>query len=357
MKPATRRLALAALAAAGILAAVIGLTRALEASRPGGVSQAELSEGAAKGAVSWRSPAAVTTLAPTACDGATLADELRAARSPAYRRYLARSLADGALSLDELLALFDAERDPAVLEAIAGAIVARANSAEDPSLLRPLIARLSSEQDAALRAAIVRAVEGTVEPSSQVLATLGTSYEHLIRDAAPEVRRAVVDNLLAENARGHGRFGELADAAVATVAVSTDGAEAARLLGGVSIEAASAASVERVRMLLGAETPEVRAAAATALGSAGASEARRGMRALVDQFHVERDAMVRKALVQAIARIGFAEAAPVLASLRGLSSAAVEREIELWLAALATGRQTWTELLREKTRLEQAQGS
>ncbi|MFP2902969.1 hypothetical protein ACLEQD_42865, partial [Corallococcus sp. 4LFB] len=159
------------------------------------------------------------------------------------------------------------ERDPAVLEAVGAALATKASNAQKPELLQPLLSRASQDVDPGLRAAAVRALQGS--PSVEFMAKNGgvVTYEQLVRDSAPEVRQAVVENLVTESAGIYfGHNPELAEAAVKVAAASDDPAVPKRLLGEVSMEAASPEAVRKLTQQLRSEDAGLRAAAAKALG-------------------------------------------------------------------------------------------
>ncbi|NMO15812.1 HEAT repeat domain-containing protein [Pyxidicoccus fallax] len=297
-----------------------------------------------------------TPLKPATCTVESMLDDVRAALkggSPALQRYVKWRLREAALAMpaEGLQAALARETDPAVLEALGGALATKASNAESPALVQPLLARASGDSDPAIRAAAVRGLRGV--PSVEFMEKNGgvVTYEQLVRDASPEVRAAVADNLVSESAdvySGHDR--RVSEAAVATAAAAEDPAVAAKLLGEVSMEAVGPAAVEQVTNQLRAEDPKLRAAAATALGGVpgAASQGARG--SLVDLFKNDKDPAVRKAALQGIARLGMSGAKPVLESLRGVDRA-MDPEIDAWLSALSLNLQEWELLLREKQRL------
>jgi HEAT repeat protein len=162
----------------------------------------------------------------------------------------------------------------------------------------------------------------------------------------------VVANLTEEAARNFGRFQGVAEQAVALASEATDAKTAAGLLGASSIEAARAPAVDSVRQLLqGSEHPEVRAAAARALGTVSASESARTMHALTERYGTEGSREVRGAILESIARLGLTNAVPVLQKLKGVDPA-MDGDIDTWLALLASQPQTWNLLLHDKQAME-----
>jgi hypothetical protein len=140
----------------------------------------------------------------------------------------------------------------------------------------------------------------------------------------------------------------VAEKAVALAQEVTDPKVQAGLLTATSIEAARAPAVATVRGLLEkAESPEVRAAAARALGTVRASEAASTMKALAAHYAVEQERTVRGALLEGIAHLGLGGAVPVLQQLREMDPS-MRDEVDGWLALLASNPQTWTLLMQDK---------
>ena len=293
------------------------------------------------------------------CSFSNMLDELRAGLktgSPAYRKYLLQHIKEAARSMPpgELIAAVEQERDPAVLEALGAALATHAGFTEDTSVLQPLLKRAAQDADPAARAAAVRGLRGTgsVETMSKNGNTV--TYEQLIRDPSPEVREAVVGNLTDEAARNFGRFQGVAEQAVALASEASDPKTAAGLLGASSIESARTPAVDSVRQLLEkSEHPEVRAAAAKALGTVQVGETERTMKALTERFATEGSREVRGAILEGIARLGLSGAVPVLQKLKG-ADPAMDGEIDTWLTLLASQPQTWELLLRDKQARELA---
>jgi hypothetical protein len=94
-------------------------------------------------------------------------------------------------------------------------------------------------------------------------------------------------------------------------------------------------------------------AAATALGGVPAAEMARARESLTGMYRGEEDRAVRQAILQSIARLGFARAVPELQRLRGVDPS-LTPEIDAWIRALNVNYQDWSLILREKQRLEQA---
>ncbi|MFP2961497.1 hypothetical protein ACLEPN_27735 [Myxococcus sp. 1LA] len=215
---------------------------------------------------------AEATLRPAQCTVQGMLNDVRTAMksgSPALKRYVKMRLKEAALAMpaESLLAALSDERNPEVLEALGAALATKASNAENPGLIQPLLARATGDADPALRAAAVRGLRGV--PSVEFMEKNGgvVTYEQLVRDASPEVRAAVADNIVSESAdvySGHDR--RVSEAAVSVAAASEDPAVAAKLLREVSMEAVGHEAVEQVKRQLRAEDPSLRAAAATALG-------------------------------------------------------------------------------------------
>jgi len=290
------------------------------------------------------------------CSFSNMLDELRSGLrtgSPAYRKYLLQHIKEAARSMppDELIAAVEQERDPSVLEALGAALATHAGFTEDASVLQPLMKRATQDADPAARAAAVRGLRGT--GSVETLAKNGNTvtYEQLIRDPSPEVREAVVGNLVQEDAKvysGHDRT--VSETAVNTALASRDPEVAAKLLREVSMEQVGPEAVRKLSDGLKSESPSLRAASATALGGVPGSESTGATSSLVELYRNEKDPAVRKAALQGIARLGLSGALPTLSSLRGVAPA-LDPEIDAWEAALKRGLQEWTLVLREKERI------
>lgn len=306
----------------------------------------------------WGLPARAepTPLRQTACSFTGMIDELRVALksgSPAYRKYARARLKAAArvMPADELRAAVQDERDPDTLEALGEALASKSSFTEDATLVQPLLSRAAQDGDPQARAAAVRGLRGTGSVDLMTKNGGVVTYEQLIRDSAPEVRQAVVDNLIHESAKvyfGHERT--VSEAAVSAALAAKDPQAAARLLSEVSMEAVGSETVEKLRQQLRAEEPVLRGAAATALGGVPGAESAAMKDALVSLYRDERDPAVRKAALQGIVRLGMGGARATLESLRGVAPA-LDPEIDAWQSALRLGLQEWHLLLREKERL------
>jgi HEAT repeat protein len=309
-------------------------------------------------AVLWALPALAGNfpVRQTACSFSGMIDELRVALksgSPAYRKYARERLRAAArvMPAEELRAAVQGERDPDTLEALGAALASKASFTEDATLVQPLLTRAAGDGDPQARAAAVRGLRGTGSVDLMTKNGSGVTYEQLIRDSAPEVRQAVVDNLVHESAKvyfGHERT--VSEAAVSAALASKDPQAAARLLSEVSMEAVGHGTVEQLRQQLRAEEPALRGAAATALGGVPGAESAAVRDALVSLYRGERDPGVRKAALQGIVRLGMGGAQATLESLRGVAPG-MDPEIDAWQSALRLGLQEWHLLLREKERL------
>lgn len=295
-----------------------------------------------------------TTTAPDApafktvpCELTALVEEFRKARSsPAYRRYVreqARSAAES-LPLETLWPPLRAERDPEVLDLLAELWVRRYARDRNPSVLERLVDHLQAERTPTLRATLVRAFRHTGEPSTELLGRSVLKgrdvYTAWVKDEAPEVRQAVVENAREEAARNFGRFQGVAEKAVALAAEATDPRVKAGLLTASSLEAVRAPAMAQVRELLQkGEAPEVRAAAARALSTAPVAQSEVSMKALAERYPAESDRAVRGAILEALSRLGLGKAVPVLQQLRGVDTSS-QAEVDAWLALLASHPQT-----------------
>lgn len=297
-------------------------------------------------------------LQPVPCALDTLVEEYRQGKgSPAYRRYVMEQLRGllEQLPAEQLWAKVEAEQDAEVQEALSALWVTRFNLTGVRGVLERVLEKAARESDPTRRAVMVRSLRASEEPASEVLArdeATRQAYREWVKDPAPEVREAVVGNLTQEAARNFGRFQGVAEQAVALASETSDPKTAAGLLGASSIEEARAPAVDSVRALLqGSEHPEVRAAAAKALGTVSVSESERTMRLLTERFTAETSREVRGALLESIARLGLSNAVPVLRKLEGVDPA-MDGELHTWLTLLASQPQTWNLLWRDKQTLE-----
>jgi hypothetical protein len=301
-------------------------------------------------------------LRPVPCALDSLVEEYRQGKgSPAYRRYVMeqmRGLLEN-LPPEQLWAKVEAEQDAEVLEALSALWVMRFNLTGDKGVLERVLDKTARESDPTRRAVMVRSLRASDEPASEVLARAESTrhaYREWVKDAAPEVREAVVGNLKDEAARNFGRFQGVAEQAVALASEAGDPRTAAGLLGASSIEAARTPTVDSVRQLFqGSEHPEVREAAAKTLGTVSVSESERTMRVLKQRYAAESSPEVRGAILESIARLGLSGAVPVLRELKGVDSK-MDAEIDTWLTLLASQPQTWNLLLRDKQALEHGRG-
>ncbi|HEX5752561.1 MAG TPA: HEAT repeat domain-containing protein [Archangium sp.] len=296
------------------------------------------------------------------CELDSLVEEYRQGKgSPAWRRYVMEQLRGILENLppEQLWAKVEAEQDPEVLEALTALWVMRFNLTGNREVLERVLDKAGRETDPGRKAVMVRALRASDEPASEVLAKAESTrqaYRQWVKDPAPEVREAVVGNLTDEAARNFGRFQGVAEQAVALASEASDPKTAAGLLSASSIEAARTPAVDSVRQLLEkSEHPEVRAAAAKALGTVQVGETGRTMKALTERFATEGSREVRGAILESISRLGLSGAVPVLQKLKGVDPA-MDGEIDTWLTLLASQPQTWNLLLRDKQALEHGWG-
>ncbi len=297
----------------------------------------------------------------------SLADQLQTLRvgllrgSPSLKKFLRRHLRERAPAIPEaeLRAAFEREHDPAMIEELSGALAARMARLGEPEALRAPLSRAMSDSDPAARAAAVRGLRGT--GSVEAMAKLGAvDYTRLIRDPAPLVRQAVVQNLLSESAEvyfGHDRAVSEQAIAVALAARSgpaADPALAAKLLSEVSTESVGSQVVAELLSLLdGPAEPSLaalRASIVTALGGVPSAESARVVTRLTDLYRQDESREVRRAVLQALVRLEMARAVPLLDALRSVDTG-LTAEIDAWQRAIHSGLQEWTLLLREKQRL------
>ncbi|HSP77355.1 MAG TPA: HEAT repeat domain-containing protein [Myxococcaceae bacterium] len=290
------------------------------------------------------------------CSYATLIEDLRAALktgTPEFQRYMKEMLKEAALGMppEELIAAIEREGEPSILEALGAALAVRASNTDDPKLLQPLLRRAMKDGDPSLRAAAVRGLRGIGSTEIMAKNTDVASYEQLIRDSSSEVREAVVGNLTHENAKVYfGHHAPATEAAISVAMASPDPELTAKLLREVSMEKVSSEGVRQITQQLRSDSPNLRSAAVTALGGVPASQAPEARNSLLELYRNERDPNVRKALLQAIARLGQASAVPTLESLRGVD-ASLAPEIDAWIKALKLPVQEWSLIQREKERL------
>ncbi|WNG54001.1 hypothetical protein F0U59_03740 [Archangium gephyra] len=343
---------------AGLLAVLAGSMVWLSGrgDKPSSETPAPVSAPAAKG------PPPQDMLRAVPCELDSLVEEYRQGKdSPAWRRYVMEQLRGILENLppEQLWTKVETEQDPEVLEALTSLWVMRFNLTGDRAVLERVLDKAGREPDPGREAAMVRALRASNEPASEVLARAESTrqaYRQWVKDPAPEVREAVVGNLTNEAARGFGRIQGVAEQAVALAAETSDPKTAAGLLGASSIEAARTPAVDSVRQLLReSEHPEVRAAAAKALGTVRVSEAERTMKALTERFGTESSREVRGAILESISRLGLSSAVPVLQKLEGVDPS-MDGEIDTWLNLLASQPQTWNLLLRDKQALEHGRG-
>ena len=297
------------------------------------------------------SPAPV--LEGESCSVQGLMDQIRrgmGSKSKAYKSYLRTLLREAAVTLPdaELRAAFERETDPVMAEHLAAAMVARSEREADRDAMKAVARRALEASDPAIRSATVRAMRrtGAIEKT-------GDMYERLVRDSSPEVRMEAATNLVEDNHYVYaGQYGPATDAAVGAAVASTDPKVTAKILGNISTEKISAESASQLKGLLSSGEAEVRQAAALALGGVPAEHMASAREALISMYRGERDAGVRKALLQSIAQLGFSAAVPELQRLRGVEPS-LAPEIDAWIRVLNMGLQEWNLILREKQRLQQ----
>ena len=270
-------------------------------------------------------------------------------RSPAYRRYVRTLLQESAvhLSATELRAAFSREKDPVLVEHLAAALAARTERGVDETALQTAAGRALGDSDPAVRAATLRGLRRT-----SATASTGDLYQRMVRDPSPEVRQEAATNLIEDNQHVYsGHHGPAADSAVAAAAAASDVGVTSRILGSLSTEAVGPGAVDTLKRLLRSDEPDVRRAAALALGGVPAAEMARARDDLVSVYRDEQDPAVGKALLQSIARLGFTGAVPELQKLRSLHPG-LRAEVDAWIRVLGLGLQEWSLILREKQRLQ-----
>ena len=237
-------------------------------------------------------------------------------KSEAYKRYLRTLLRESAVTLPagELQAAFARETDPAMVEHLAAALVARTErGAGRPRRCRPW--RSGRWRTAIRPCAPPRSGPCGAPARSR---TPGDMYERLVRDPSPEVRKEAATNLVEDNLEVYGGHdGPATDAAVAAAAASTDpqgdGADPRqpddrgdeRRLGAQARVACCAATRRRCARRR-----------RTALGGVPASEMASARETLLGMYRGEKDPGGAQGMLESIARLGFAGAVPELQQLR-----------------------------------------
>jgi hypothetical protein len=307
-----------------------------------------------------RAPAAAPDASPPpalkagTCSVEGLMDSIRRglhSKSEAYKHYLRTLLRESAVLLppEQLHAAFEREYDPVMVEHLAAALVARTERGLEPEALQAVARRAVEDSDPSVRAATVRALRRT-----GALERTGDLYERLVRDASPEVRMEAATNLVEDNLEVYGGHdGPATDAAISAAVASSDPKVTARVLGQIMTVEASPESARKLEQLLSSDSAEVRAAASTALGGVPAAQMASARQALVGMYRDEKDASVRKAILQSVAQLGFAGSIPELQRLRAMDPS-LAPEADAWIRALNTNLQDWSLILREKQRLQEA---
>lgn len=272
--------------------------------------------------------------------------------SPAFKKYLKNFLKEAApgIPFEQLRSAFEQERDPEMVEALGGALAARSSRNADPKQISPVLARINREGDPAAKAAAIRGLRGigSVEAIGKVG---GLSYAELLRDASPEVREAVVGNLIEENTKvyfGHDKA--VSETAVTAALGSNDPKLAAKLLREVSMEKVGHETVQQLSQNLHNEDPTLREATIKALGGVPGSESATVRNSVLDLYRSDNDPQVRKAALESIARLGMGGSIATLESLRSVDPS-MSKEIDAWITALKKGLQEWSLVEREKQRL------
>jgi HEAT repeat protein len=283
------------------------------------------------------------------------AREAFAQGSPALKRYALARLKEMAtvMPVEVLQAAVAAEQDPAMLEGLVAALAGKASFSGEHTIVQVALQRAAKDGNPATRAAALRGLHGT--PSVEMMEKVGgVSYADFVRDPSPEVREAAVANLVKEDNDVYGgRVDRITTTVVDAALSSPDPKVAAGLLSKVTMHNARREEVEKLLPQLNAESPEVRAAAATALGGVPTASTATARRTLVERYREEKNPEVRKALLASVAQLGLGGAAPVLQSLRGVDPS-LAPEVDAWLRAVNSGFQTWPLVKREKDRLTAA---
>jgi hypothetical protein len=287
------------------------------------------------------------------CSVEGLMDSIRRglqSNSEAYKKYLRTLLRESAVTLPdhELQAAFERETDPVMAEHLAAALVARTERGADPEAIKAVAKRILEERNPTIRAATVRSMRRT-----SALESTGDMYEKLVRDASPEVRQEAATNIVEDLQNVYaGYHGPASDAAVRAAVASTDPKVTAKILGSMDTQMISAESAGSIQSLLRSDDAEVRKASALALGGVPTAQMASARQSVLAMYRDERDAGVRKALLQSIAQLGFIGAIPELQRLRS-TDPSMAPEIDVWIRVLGLDLQEWSLILREKQRLQQ----
>jgi hypothetical protein len=272
--------------------------------------------------------------------------------SPALKLYLRELLKEAALVTpnDVLLRQLEREDDAAMIEALGAALAHKAEMNEDPRLIAPLVTRAMRDEDPARRAAAVRALHGTGSVELMAGAGVDVDYADLIKDEAPAVRTAVVDNLIAEDDDVYsGHSAQLAEAAFVTAEATSDKGAAARIVAETSTEGIGAERARSLGRSLDDDDVRMRVAAARALGGVPPELAHDALRALVARYRSDDAIAVRREILSSIARLERTRAIPLLESLRSVD-ARLDAEIDAWVLVLKLGLPEWQLVVREKNR-------
>lgn len=272
--------------------------------------------------------------------------------SPALRQYLKKVLSEAALILppEALIAEFEREQDPAVIEALGAALAERAQLDENPALVQQVLARAAGDVDPAKRAAALRSLRATASVEMMEQNGGEVSYQKLVLDDSSEVRQAVVDNLVAEDREVYsGHHAQLSETALETAFAAEDPKARAQLLGDISTAAVGPEAARSIAAALDDDDAGVRAASARALGGLPPSSAGDAKDALLKRFDDEEDLEVRRRIVESLVRLERTRAVPALHSFKR-KDPRLTSEIDAWVYALSLGLQEWALIVREKER-------
>ena len=274
-------------------------------------------------------------------------------KSEAYKKYLRTLLRESAVTAARRASSAppsSGSTDPAMVEHLAAALVARTERGADPEAIRPSPQRALEERDPAVRAATVRALRRT-----SALENTGDMYERLVRDPSPEVRAEAATNIVEDNLRGvrglpRPRDGRRGGGRGRLLGPEGDREDAGGILdtGKVSADVGAA----RSSGCCAASPPRCARRRPLALGGVPAEQMASARQAVLAMYRDERDPGVRKALLQSIAQLGFPARSPSSSGCAAWTPAWRPRSTR-GFESLNLDLQEWNLILREKQRLQQ----
>ncbi len=259
---------------------------------------------------------------------------------------------DPAARARELLGLFARETDPAALELLVRALGGVPEAAGLPDVAADFVKRAGEDPEPARRLAAVGFLAGLrpVPGVTEILAGVART------DAAPGVRLNALSALGRHGAEEASLAPRVQSALLEAARGDPDPSVRAFALQTFRARGAEGSTLDGVADVLRTDAdPEVRRAAAAALGAAGPDARGRLLPALERAFGGESQEPVRRVLLASIVRTG-REASPDI--LRRLSAAdpSIREDAEDYLEILKSGSTDWEDILREKLARERARG-